>query len=105
MKFKNMHKKCGCFGEKLRRKCMGPRKCTKQVSPLSKLSRSGRFKVCQIKGDRKHCAKMASMGLLPGEEMELICPENGNLCVIKVKGGNISLDNETSENIYVTNSL
>lgn len=105
MKFKNMHKKCRCLGDTFRRKCMQKQKCDLDVSPLSQKVHGGRFKVCQIKGDRKHCARMANLGLLPGEEMELICPENGSLCVIKVKGGNISLDNESSDNIYVTDSV
>lgn len=104
MKFRKFHKRCNCFTDNLKKHCVKSSKCSDEVVPLSRQSKCGRFKVCKIHGDRKHCARMASLGLLPGEEMEIICPENGNLCVIKVRGGSITLDNDTSNKIYITES-
>jgi len=45
---------------------------------------------------------MASMGVYPGIEAELICPENGSQCILKVQGGTISLDSSVSDNILVS---
>jgi Fe2+ transport system protein FeoA len=59
-------------------------------------------KVCRVGGDRKICAKMANLGVMPGTEMELICPRRGRQCIIKVNGGTLSLDESTAENIFVT---
>lgn len=46
---------------------------------------------------------MASMGVYPGVEADIICSDNGSRCVLKVNGGTISLDTDVSENIFVTN--
>ena len=70
--------------------------------PLSESCCSGRVKVCKINGDRKTCARMAHLGLIPGTEMELLCPHQGRQCMIKVNGGTISLDSLTADNIFVT---
>ncbi len=104
MKLKKFHKHCSCFTENLKKHCFKDRKFNEEVVPLSRQAKCGRFKVCKIHGDRKHCARMASLGLLPGEEMEIICPENGSLCVVKVRGGSITLDNDTSNKIFITQS-
>ncbi len=45
---------------------------------------------------------MANLGVLPGTEMELLCPHRGRQCMIKVNGGTISLDSTTAANIFVT---
>jgi Fe2+ transport system protein FeoA len=45
---------------------------------------------------------MANLGVLPGTELELICPRRGRQCMIKVNGGTLSLDETTAENIFVT---
>lgn len=60
------------------------------------------MKICKIEGDRKQCAKMASMGVRTGEEIDLICPQRGSSCLFKIHGGTISLDNETTKSIFVT---
>lgn len=73
-----------------------------QATPLSARCRAGKVRVCKVTGDRKLCAKIAALGLYPGSEAELICPENGHQCVVKVHGGNICLDRSISENILVT---
>lgn len=102
MTLKKLHKKCGCFADKVKGRCNKLRQCEANVEPLSQKGNTGRFRVCKVTGDRKHCAKMASLGLYPGEEMELICKKNGSNCIIKVHGGNITLDNDTTKNILVT---
>ena len=70
--------------------------------PLSKICKCERFKVCKVRGDRKHCARMAQLGVLPGSEIELICPFQSQNCMVKIKGCTVSLDQLSAENILVT---
>ncbi len=44
---------------------------------------------------------MAALGLLPGQEAELLCARNGSQCLLKIHGGTLSLDENTSNNIIV----
>ena len=44
---------------------------------------------------------MASLGVIPGEEAELLCPQGGSQCLLKIHGGTLSLDQLTSNNIIV----
>lgn len=69
--------------------------------PLSKTCCKGKLKVCKIGGDRRLCARMANLGVLPGCEMELLCPNQGRQCLIKINGGTISLDEPSAQNIFV----
>ncbi|WP_457574431.1 FeoA family protein [Desulfolithobacter sp.] len=90
-----------------RNKCRMGRGCDKPepasaILPLSRTCCRGKVKVCRITGDRKLCARMASMGLLPGSELELICPGHGHNCMVKIGEGTLSLDMPLAENIYVT---
>jgi Fe2+ transport system protein FeoA len=71
-------------------------------TPLSETCCNSRLRVCAINGDRKTCAKMAHLGVLPGCELELLCKGGGQQCVIKVNGGTISLDALTAATILVT---
>jgi Fe2+ transport system protein FeoA len=90
-----------CFADKVRN-CFGRGRCNNLISPLSERVTTGRVKVCKVTGDRKICARMASMGLYPGVEADIICSETGHRCLLKVNGGTISLDAEVSDNILVT---
>lgn len=94
----------GCGGNQMRRKQR--KNCSSQSSnqstPLSKRNNCGRARVCAINGDRKHCARMASLGLYPGNEIELISPSHGDNGIIKVHGGTVSIDKETMDNILVS---
>jgi len=83
-------------------KCLKNRLCPRRISSLSEAGKCGRMKICKIEGNRKQCARMASMGVRAGEEIDLICPENGSNCIFKIQGGTISLDNDTSRAIMVT---
>jgi ferrous iron transport protein A len=83
-----------------RRKRCGSR--TAQAgTPLPETCCNSRLRVCAINGDRKICAKMANLGVLPGSELELLCKGGGRQCMIKVNGGTISLDAATAANILV----
>ena len=75
--------------------------CPPDARPLSESCGCGRVKVCRISGDRRECARMAHLGLLPGSEMELICPGRGRQCMVRVNGGTLSLDDLTANNIFV----
>ena len=101
MTLRNLHSKCHCFADKVKN-CWGGEKCLGQAGPLSNKGQAGRIKICQVTGDRKLCARMASMGVYPGIEAELICPENGSQCILKIQGSTISLDRSVSENILVS---
>ncbi len=90
-----------CFSDVVRN-CFGRRRCHNLIGPLSQRARTGRVKVCKVTGDRKICARMASMGLYPGVEADVICSETGSQCLLKVNGGTISLDSDVSDNILVT---
>ena len=82
--------------------------CPTDVRPLSKSCGCGKVKICKISGDRKDCAKMANLGVLPGSEMELLCPSRGRgrgpgrRCMVKVNGSTLSLDALTADSIFVT---
>jgi hypothetical protein len=45
---------------------------------------------------------MASLGVYPGVEADIISAKNGSQCILKVNGGTISLDSEVSNDILVT---
>ena len=91
---------CG-FGKKGKKQgCPATQDC--RISPLSEKNKCGRAMVSSVNGDRKHCARMASLGLYPGNEIELVSPANGGRCIIKVHGGTISIDSDTTKNILIT---
>lgn len=94
------HQFCN-FTDKVRN-CFGKPRCKKLEAPLSESGFCRKVKVCKVTGDRKICARMASLGLYPGVEADVICTQQGNQCVVKVNGGTISLDSNISDNIYVT---
>ena len=101
----NQERKNGCcFRDKVKR-CFARKQCRDLdlVAPLSENGQTGRVKVCKVTGDRKICARMASMGVYPGVEADIICSESGSRCILKVHGGTISLDADISANILVTN--
>ncbi len=77
--------------------------CPANARPLSRSCGAGRVRVCKISGDRRECARMANLGVLPGSEMELLCPSRGRgrNCMIKVNGSTLSLDQLTADNIFV----
>jgi Fe2+ transport system protein FeoA len=89
------------FAGKVRHCLKKGRATTEQVTPLSKIGYHGRKRICKITGDRKLCARMASLGFHPGEEIELLCREKDSRCILKIQGGTVSLDNTASNNIFV----
>jgi len=98
---KRQHKNGCCFTDKVRN-CLHRQRCHEGITSLSNSEGRGRIKVCKVTGDRKTCARMASMGVYPGVEADIICAEHGHRCLLKVHGGTISLDPDMSENILVT---
>ncbi|KJR97866.1 MAG: hypothetical protein VR65_22885 [Desulfobulbaceae bacterium BRH_c16a] len=101
MRQKSKMKNSCCFTDKIKA-CFAGKQCHDLIAPLTKKGQPGRVKVCKITGDRKICARMASMGVYPGVEADIVCAENGNRCILKVHGGTISLDADISANIFVT---
>lgn len=101
MFLRKMPKTCHKLADKVKN-CLSEKKCLRQVGPLSDKGKSGKIRICQVTGDRKLCARMASMGVYPGLEADLICPENGGQCLLKIQGSTLSLDRSVSENILVS---
>ena len=85
--------------------CQRRKRCgnqsTQTATPLSETCCNSRLRVCAINGDRQICAKMANLGVLPGSELELLCKGGGQQCMIKVRGGTLSIDASTAANILV----
>lgn len=72
------------------------------AQPLSECRGCSRVKVCRISGDRTVCGRMASLGVLPGAVLELLCPAcSRRCCMVKVNGGTISLDGLAAASILV----
>lgn len=71
------------------------------VLPLAEAPAGKRLKVACLGGGRKFCARMASMGIYPGVEMELLCSSYGSPCLVRVHGGTLSLGVGLSRNILV----
>lgn len=90
-----------CFTDTLK-KCFGGKHCSDLVSPLSKRCKKGRIRICKVTGDREICGRMASMGVYPGVEADIICSGRGSRCILKLNGSTVSLDEDVSENILVT---
>jgi Fe2+ transport system protein FeoA len=101
MGFKKLHHDCHCLADKVKN-CWTKERCQDSIGPLSKKGKAGRVRICKVTGDRRLCARMASMGVYPGIEAEIICPENGSQCILKIEGGTISLDHSVSDNILVS---
>ena len=101
MSLRRFHKRCNCLADKVRN-CWSEKRCRHRVGPLADKDQSGKIRICQITGDRKLCARMASMGVYPGIEADLICPESGGQCILKIQGSTLSLDRSVSENILVS---
>lgn len=84
------------FLDTLQRQCRQRNQCGEQAqqaaAPLSESGCASRMRVCAVTGDRQTCARMATLGVLPGAELELLCQGGGQHCMIKVNGGTISLD-------------
>ncbi len=100
MTLKELNNKCGCFAKRIQQ-CTKGEQCKMHHGPLSENCRAGKIKICKVTGDRKLCARMASLGVLPGQEAELLCPQKGSQCLLKIHGGTLSLDKVTSNNIIV----
>ena len=92
--------RCGLKRNGQKQGCASSQNC--RISPLSEKNKCGPARVCRVNGDRKHCARLASLGLYPGNEIELVSPSNGDRCIVKVHGGTISIDRDTTENILIT---
>ncbi len=60
-----------------------------------------RLKVCRVGGGRGVCARMAAMGIFPGQEVELVCAADQTRCLVRLNGSTVSLGDGAAENILV----
>jgi ferrous iron transport protein A len=84
--------------------CAGPSDAS-TVQPLSDAPAGRRLRVASIGGGRHLCARMASLGIFPGVEMEVLCSGCGSPCLVRVHGGTLSLGDGVSQKILVTSAL
>lgn len=99
------HQLQGCgFLASIKKHCQRKKRLgyCKEARPLSESGCDRKMQVKEVNGDRKTCARMAHLGVLPGSELELICRGAGEQCMVKVNGGTISLDALTAANILVS---
>ncbi|NSW87003.1 MAG: ferrous iron transport protein A [Syntrophobacteraceae bacterium] len=90
--------KCGC-------RCTSMKTSNNGMLPLCEAEAGKRLKVAGIEGGRGLCARMAAMGIYPGVEMEVLCGGCGCPCLVRVRGGTISLGKGVSDKILVTSAL
>jgi len=70
--------------------------------PLAQAGCGRRLRICRIAGGRQQCARMASMGIFPGQEVELVCAADQARCLVRLNGSTVSLGDGAAENIVVT---
>ncbi|WP_446010163.1 FeoA family protein [Candidatus Electrothrix sp.] len=90
-----------CCLRRIKKRCEQP---LDEIRPLSECCACSRVRVCKVSGDRTACGRMASLGVLPGTVLELLCPARGRgrkQCMIRINGGTLSLDTLTAQNILV----
>ena len=102
MNEKLLDKCCSSLKEKIGQCPVREEKYPDNAKPLSMACGCERLKVCKVRGDRKLCARMAQLGVLPGSIIELICSTQSQNCMVKIKGSTVSLDQLSAENILVT---
>ncbi len=69
--------------------------------PLAQAGCGHRLKVCRIGGGRGICARMAALGIFPGQEVELVCAAGQSRCLVRLNGSTVSLGDGAAENILV----
>ena len=69
--------------------------------PLAQAGCGRRLRVCRIGGGRGICARMASLGIFPGQEVELVCAADQFRCLVRLNGSTVSLGDGAAENILV----
>ena len=98
MHFRARHKHCSCADDTIPEQDLSAnRSCS-----LAQKRHRGRFRICQIEGDRRLCSHMAAMGVYPGLEAELVCPADGGQCILKVNDSTICLDEDITDKIIVS---
>ncbi len=69
--------------------------------PLALAGCGRRLKVCRIGGGRGVCARMAALGIFPGQVVELVCAADQSRCLVRLNGSTVSLGDGAAENILV----
>lgn len=104
MTFENLHRSCHKIKTSVAKSFRAQPDGGRQEEPLSAQRQGGPLRICRINGNRKLCAEMAAIGLYPGREAELLHPECGGQCLLKVEGCTLCLDKNTSDGILVTSA-
>ena len=80
--------------------------CRRQVplvgeQPLAAAGCGHRLEVCRIDGGRRICGRLASLGIFPGQQVELVCAADKARCLIRINGATVSLGDGAAEKILV----
>ncbi len=70
--------------------------------PLARAGCGRRLKISRIAGGRRVCARMAALGIFPGQEVELVCAADRARCLVRLNGSTVSLGDGAAEKIVVT---
>ena len=70
--------------------------------PLALAGCGRRLKVCRVGGGRGVCARMAALGIFPGQEVKLVCAADQSRCLVRLNGSTVSLGDGAAENILVS---
>ncbi|MCD6533615.1 MAG: ferrous iron transport protein A [Deltaproteobacteria bacterium] len=69
--------------------------------PLAQAGCGRPLKVCRVGGGRGICARMAALGIFPGQEVELVCAAGQSRCLVRLNGSTVSLGDGAAKNILV----
>jgi Fe2+ transport system protein FeoA len=72
-----------------------------KTMPLSSVSAGRKVKLCAIRAGRSFHARLVSLGLLPGTELEVIHNSAWGPFIVSVKGSRIMLGRGMAEKIEV----
>ncbi|MCK5681408.1 ferrous iron transport protein A [bacterium] len=69
--------------------------------PLAEAGCGRRLQVCRVDGSRGVCGRLASLGIFPGQEVELVCAADSSRCLVRLNGSTVSLGDGAAEKILV----
>jgi ferrous iron transport protein A len=80
--------------------------CRRQLAmvgelPLAAAGCGHRLEVCRIDGGRGICGRLASLGIFPGQQVELVCAADNTRCLVRINGATVSLGDGAAEKILV----
>lgn len=100
--FKNKNCRWGDAEAAKRPGCCPRRQLLEGEIPLAQAGCGRRLRICRVGGGRGICARMAALGIFPGQEVELVCAADRSRCLVRLNGSTVSLGDGAAENIVVS---